>query len=640
MYKLYHLIIFLFLFSMVSILPSAYSDSSSLIMGLKDKVIRNNSEVTTLLLEVESLLPPKMVHALTNKIIIKFTPLLGSELLLTPCGSEEIDQNRYGRTSLQLLSSKVLIELNYGFLSFIKKGQQLQSKYFKCRHGSARSFFMATIIHELMHAYDILNIPYGKRQAELKELCNSSLAMINHLSDSEQSECEDYRKIRHSLSTQPRYDIISRSHDNSHQNLGSNRSPDKYEYTSPQESLAVNFEYFILDKEFKCRRPLYYNFFADALEYVPYKDHQCSSKLKLWTTNGHQEINVDLKHLYRIDYLLASRADNGAGRWGHAMLRMVFCQQPTDEINQQCEKNLLSDIVISFRAAINDPLINSFKGIFGGYTSEMFIYLMPEIIKEYNTNEFRDIVSYPLDLNQEEMKQFALGIIERYWEYRGEYFLFQNNCASETMLQVLTTKRVPSPYKLVIVTPYSVLNHLQNIKLVDSPADIYPSSEDKYQYAFEMISKDVLYDSMKAYIDKSTPDERREIFLALSKKEIKRALLTLELLIIEKKESALKKEFAQWLSDKQDGKFLSKYQDLKSYVQQLSPSGISLLGYGIPQKETELLLTAKQDSIILSIGEMFKEFEDYFIQNSIDASELKKQIELTQKNVLMFIALL
>ena len=45
-------------------------------------------------------------------------------------------------------------------------------------------------------------------------------------------------------------------------NAFSDRSPDRYELTSPAEFVAVNLEYFLLDPAYACRRPALYRYFA------------------------------------------------------------------------------------------------------------------------------------------------------------------------------------------------------------------------------------------------------------------------------------------------------------------------------------------------------------------------------------------
>src|SRR6185295_13536115 len=97
---------------------------------------------------------------------------------------------------------------------------------------------LAAVIHELAHFYD--RTPQGQlsRDPRLLDLAGWQVS-----------------PMRFGLRT---------SH-----NAFSDRSPDRYELTSPVEFVAVNLEYFLLDPAYACRRPALERYFAAHFGSVP-----------------------------------------------------------------------------------------------------------------------------------------------------------------------------------------------------------------------------------------------------------------------------------------------------------------------------------------------------------------------------------
>jgi len=100
---------------------------------------------------------------------------------------------------------------------------------------------LAAVIHELAHFYD--RTPQGRlsRDARLLDLAGWQVSPMRfglRISD----------------------------------NAFSDRSPDRYELTSPVEFVAVNLEYFLLDPAYVCRRPDLHGYFAAHFGSVPPPD--------------------------------------------------------------------------------------------------------------------------------------------------------------------------------------------------------------------------------------------------------------------------------------------------------------------------------------------------------------------------------
>ncbi len=99
--------------------------------------------------------------------------------------------------------------------------------------------------------------------------------------------------------------------------------------------------------------------------------------------------------------------------------------------------------VLSYRANVNDLMINNIKGLVGGnkgYTSQAFMFTEPHIMNEYNVDQLRDIFFIPIDFDRfgrsDESQEFNKDIflyntLTRYWQYYGSYGFIFNNCAGE-----------------------------------------------------------------------------------------------------------------------------------------------------------------------------------------------------------------
>ena len=109
-------------------------------------------------------------------------------------------------------------------------------------------------------------------------------------------------------------------------NSFSDRSPDAYELTAPNEFVAVNLEYFLLDPDYACRRPALHRYFSDHFAWAP-SANTCPQALPyLQAEEGEPPLlELDPARVYAVDYLLAEGNEKPMSRWGHSMLRLVIC---------------------------------------------------------------------------------------------------------------------------------------------------------------------------------------------------------------------------------------------------------------------------------------------------------------------------
>src|SRR5690606_13444578 len=99
-------------------------------------------------------------------------------------------------------------------------------------------------------------------------------------------------------------------------------SPDAYEFTNLQESLAVNVEYLLLDPEFECRRPATANFLSQALGIKLAGSCEQNNQLLVQSAfledNYAHNVSIDPSRVYQIHYLFAGKGKALMSRWGHA----------------------------------------------------------------------------------------------------------------------------------------------------------------------------------------------------------------------------------------------------------------------------------------------------------------------------------
>jgi len=125
----------------------------------------------------------------------------------------------------------------------------------------------------------------------------------------------------------------------------------------------------------------------------------------------------------RITLVFASfYMNNPASMFGHTLLRV-------DKKRESGSGNLL-DYGINYSVVQDstNPLVYSFKGLFGLSPGVFSIFPYYTKVQEYSNWESRDIWEYELDFNPEQMEYMLLHL----WELGGNYFdyyYFQENCA-------------------------------------------------------------------------------------------------------------------------------------------------------------------------------------------------------------------
>ncbi len=244
-----------------------------------------------------------------------------------------------------------------------------------------------------------------------------------------------------------------------------------YEYAgSVAAHLGLNMEYFLLDSEYACRRPLLNDYLSTAFQdkngafdplksertcevnyelKIPQKDY-LSKNAEYFKNNPLEALetfSLDPKRVFNIHYLRAG-AGGGAGSFGHSMYRYVVCR-PGAPLNSDCEKERNYDLVVNPRANPLELRLNAMRALFGKnpYPSMFLVTPLAEIKSEYAVTELRHLYNIPfvgkkyvddkgVEVNvmpDDDKRRMLWATLDQYWTYYGMYWFISNNCADETL---------------------------------------------------------------------------------------------------------------------------------------------------------------------------------------------------------------
>lgn len=267
--------------------------------------------------EAQKSLPPRIPFFKNKVVYVQFKDLGGSVLQLVHPNSDGVIAG-YVNT----FSRSHTITLNRHIISLIR--DPWWSKYPSLRHASGRKLAKATLLHELSHIIDFAapvdpRLLHDLRKCrdprrypnyipEYFKFCNEALAFKGKVSDH-----PDFRR-------QVRWINISRSD----QHPG---SPNSYEFKNANEYFAVNFEYFLLDPKFKCRRPSLYQTYKSLFKWAPFENENCEIGYKIFFHDKAESIVLDPRRVLSISYLHAGPGAAVMSNWGHSMLRIVVCRR-------------------------------------------------------------------------------------------------------------------------------------------------------------------------------------------------------------------------------------------------------------------------------------------------------------------------
>lgn len=387
------------------------------------------------------------------------------------------------------------------------------------------------------------------------------------------------------------------------------RSPDRYELHSPAEFFAVNLEHYLLDGDYRCRRPALHAWFAQQLGQasVPAKA-ACNATLPFMQA-GEQDgladlLELDPARIYEVDFLLAEGNAQLMSRWGHSMLRLVICA-PGRAPGPACRMDLQHHLVLSFRAFVGDVQLSSWRGLTGSYPSRLFVLPLNRVVEDYTRVELRGLSSTPLALSPREIEQLLEQAAQLHWSYDGRYFFVSNNCAVETWK--LLHEGVPrlDAAALSSITPTGLLQRLRE-QAIASPAPedrqqaiakgyYFESAARHYTLVFDVARKALPLPAADVEAWLQLPAAQRRHWMEQADHEVLAAMLLLEQAAWRRQEllarDVLKRRL---LSGKDLGNALEQFNGLMARAGVLlAPGNLPAPGYGIPTAPERVTLQSE-----------------------------------------------
>lgn len=387
-------------------------------------------------------------------------------------------------------------------------------------HGTLRRELLATLLHELTHLYDRARL-WQTDEGRVIRRCTMRDKSLGRVGAPD--ECRGQTGRRFTLSDDPRLldlagwpQYAGKHGEREQHNRFLLRSPDKYELTNPREYVAVNMEYFLLDRSFACRRPALYRYYAARFGERPHDECSASyAYLNAGRDFGRQPLGyLDPERVYEVDYLIAEANTEIASRWGHTMLRLVVCA-PGRPRGPACRLDLDQHLVLSYRAFVGDLQLSSWDGLTGAYPSRLFVLPLSQVIEEYTKVELRSLASIPLRLSRDEVASLVERSAQSHWSYDGNYYFLSNNCAVETLKLLRSGIGRQSLQTMDSITPYGVLGLLENKGIADASVLDNPKEALRLGYRFDSFRDryQAMFDVLKQRMN--VPQDKVEDWLAL-----------------------------------------------------------------------------------------------------------------------------
>lgn len=363
-------------------------------------------------------------------------------------------------------NNKIIINRN--LLKYIDEDKKID-----CFHKSMKKQLLSTIYHEVAHMYsfvtrmernrEYLFLSYTKKLSSTKRLGRRRVKRVKYINA----------------------------------NKNPSRSPDLYEYEKLSEHFAVNFEYFLLDETYSCRRPGLFRFFSRELSLFPQQKCQADRSIVI-DGDVENKVILDPKNVRSISYLLAGEGEGIVSGFGHSMAKIELCK------NEDC--SAVQEVVAEFNAYSGDFGYSNWKGLTGAYPSKISFKSLNNKLHEYNLFQQREVFEYPIKLDDEGKLRFVEQMLKLLWEYNGDYYFLTNNCADELFKLFQYAVNASEFYEERIITPNGILEQLIDYELVDPSVALEFKSFKQVVGACEKYNIDV------SKFLKLTPSKREEFF--------------------------------------------------------------------------------------------------------------------------------
>lgn len=417
------------------------------------------------------------------------------------------------------------------------------------------------------------------------------------------------------------------------------------ETTSPEDHFAVNLAQYLMDPEYLCRRPALHGFFKKLTGGNNLSGQNCQKLTHIYTSTAAWKIDIAPEKVYQVHYLFAAKGEELMSRWGHSMLRLVVCAPSRTEVGPACLDDVAYHVVLSYRANVDDVIVNYWDGLTGEYPSQLMVFSMPEIVDEYTRAQWRDLISLPLKLSRNDQKTLIESALEHYWSYSGEYKFLTNNCASEVDQLLRAALAKNHPYQNSFASsPLGVYKNLARFRLIDlalvadkkeaqAKTYFFPSQKHHLERAFQKMQNYFPeYTSLSDFAFYSQSLERRSVYESMESFEDLGSAYLLEKYISSVQQGQHQRLLSQLL---QNNRTLPQLDDLIRKIvessQQRLPWKMARVGYGIPLAEDG----PSDEAISKNLQEAIKWNVQYretvlraYPQIDTELKEIKKNLEL------------
>ena len=203
---------------------------------------------------------------------------------------------------------------------------------------------------------------------------------------------------------------------------------------------------YLLQPAFACQQPLYARYFYERYQGRPFGT-ECNDKVPFIVIDrykGGETVWLSPKRVRAIHLLFAGEGQSLSSRFGHVALRLLVCPEGKSD-QESCDSNLFEHLVLGYMAHIDEFELDTFKALSGRYNAYLFAFPFIDVYRDYAINEFREVYSLPLVLEQEQREQMVRELSEIHWRFAGDYRFFSQNCAS--LLQQTLRTLIPATAK-------------------------------------------------------------------------------------------------------------------------------------------------------------------------------------------------
>ncbi|WP_373999990.1 DUF4105 domain-containing protein [Bdellovibrio bacteriovorus] len=478
--------------SILVFIGSVLSFSSGGAASLKPVSEVNTTLIREFLAKTEMRLPPQVLKFVGSQNIA-FKDMKGFPDSLC---SKDVDYKELVKTDFLRLRKRIY--LNKSFLPYLNGS----NKNSLCSNQSMQDLAAKALIFQIARLYDTSN-EHWDNSADKQEISSCDFQYREQRSGMS-TICDYYLNSSYRVSGSPSYKNLSDYKGNRirSKNELSLRLGNTHELDSPDEHFAYNFTQFLTDPSYRCRKPSFHTFFQRLSNFTAFSDTSCAPVSHLYTSTGGWKIDVDPKKVYEVHFLFASKGEELMSRWGHSMLRLVVCAPTRKTVGPECLADVAFHVVLSYRANVDDVIVNYWDGLTGKYPSQIMTFSMNEVVDEYTRGQWRDLISLPLKLNDYEKKILVENALEHYWSYAGDYKFLSNNCASETDQLMRAALPKSHPYQdTYAASPKKVYSNLSLYKLIDVSLlkDEKEARRKSYFFPSQKESLDKAFNHLKHY---------------------------------------------------------------------------------------------------------------------------------------------